>query len=367
MSTLMRRLAVALVALMLFTSGPALSPAMAQGSEEELRVVTRVLPPLVVELESGKYSGFSIELWNKIADKLNVKFKYHAAPNVGALLDNVRAGKADVGVAAISIVSKREAEFDFSQPILNAGLQIMVRGRGDADSNPLWDLLGLLFSPAILVWLGIAALLIIVPAHIVWYLERDQPDGIIPTKDYIPGIFYAAYWAAATLATQAEQAPRNWIARGVTVLWMFTAIVFVAFYTAQLTANLTVQRLEGGINGPEDLPGKTVATTRGSTGAAAARAYRADVLEVERIEDAYSALLERRADAVVFDAPVLLFYAAKDGKGRVQMVGTPFRKEDYGIVFPRNHPLRKQVNVVLLGLREDGTYQQVYDKWFAGK
>jgi polar amino acid transport system substrate-binding protein len=242
-----------------------------------------------------------------------------------------------------------------------------VRGRGDADSNPLWDLLGLLFSPAILVWLGIAALLIIVPAHIVWYLERDQPDGIIPTKDYIPGIFYAAYWAAATLATQAEQAPRNWIARGVTVLWMFTAIVFVAFYTAQLTANLTVQRLEGGINGPEDLPGKTVATTRGSTGAAAARAYRADVLEVERIEDAYSALLERRADAVVFDAPVLLFYAAKDGKGRVQMVGTPFRKEDYGIVFPRNHPLRKQVNVVLLGLREDGTYQQVYDKWFAGK
>jgi polar amino acid transport system substrate-binding protein len=362
MSMVFGRLAAAL-ALMAF----ALSPALAQGPKGELRVVTRVLPPLVVEQPDGKFSGFSIELWNKIAEKLYLKFKYHAAPNVGALLEDVRAGKADVGVAAISIVSKREAEFDFSQPILNAGLQIMVRGRGEADANPLWDLLGLLFSPTILVWLGIALLLIIIPAHIVWFLERNQQDGIIPTKYYIPGIFYASYWAAATLATQAEQAPKHWIARIVTVLWMFTAIVFVAFYTAQLTATLTVQRLEGGINGPEDLPGKKVATTKGSTAAKAAGELRAEVTEVERIEDAYKALLDKQVDAVVFDAPVLLFFAAKEGKGRVQMVGAPFRKEDYGIVFPRNHPLRKQVNVVLLGLREDGTYQQLYDKWFAGK
>ncbi len=367
MFTVMGRVAAALVALMLFALGPALGPAVAQGSEDELRVVTRVLPPLVVEQPGGKFSGFSIELWNKISEKLNLKFKYHVAANVVALLEDVRAGKADVGVAAISIVSKREAEFDFSQPILNAGLQIMVRGRGEADSNPLWELLGLLFSSAILVWLGIALLLIIIPAHVVWYLERRQPDGIIPTKDYIPGIFYALYWAAATLATQAEQAPRNWIARGVTVLWMFTAIVFVAFYTAQLTANLTVQRLEGGINGPDDLPGKKVATTKGSTAAKAARELRAEVIEVERIDDAFKALLDRQADAVVFDAPVLLFFAAKEGKGRVQMVGAPFRKEDYGIVFPRNHALRKRVNVALLGLREDGTYQQIYDKWFAAK
>jgi polar amino acid transport system substrate-binding protein len=34
-------------------------------------------------------------------------------------------------------------------------------------------------------------------------------------------------------------------------------------------------------------------------------------------------------------------------------------------VFPRNNPLRKQVNIALLALREDGTYQKLYDKWFA--
>jgi polar amino acid transport system substrate-binding protein len=339
-----------------------------KAEEKKLRVVTRVLPPLVVEQQGGALTGFSIDLWNKIAERLQLKATFHIAPDVRALLADMRSDKADVGVAAISITSAREAEFEFSQPILNSGLQIMVRGKGqDADSNPLWDLLGLLFSPTILVWLGIALVLIVVPAHLVWYLERRQKDGIIPTDKYYPGIFYAMYWAAATLATQAEQAPRHWLARIVTVLWMFTGVVFVAFYTAQLAATLTVQQIQGGINGPDDLQGKRVATTRGSTAAAVMRELRAQVHEVARIEEAYQALHDKQVDAVVFDAPVLLFYAAKEGKGRVHMVGSAFRKEDYGIVFQRSNPLRKQVNVALLALREDGTYQQLYDKWFAAK
>jgi polar amino acid transport system substrate-binding protein len=128
-----------------------------------------------------------------------------------------------------------------------------------------------------------------------------------------------------------------------------------------------VQQIQGGINGPDDLQNKKVATTRGSTAATALRELRADVNEVAKIEDAYKALHDKQVDAVVFDAPVLLFYAAREGKGRVHLVGSPFRKEDYGIVFPRNNTLRRQVNIALLGLREDGTYQKLYDKWFASK
>ena len=62
---------------------------------------------------------------------------------------------------------------------------------------------------------------------------------------------------------------------------------------------------------------------------------------------------------MVFDAPILLYYAANEGKGRVHLVGTPFRKEDYGIVFQAGNPLRKQVNNTLLTLREDGPNQQI--------
>jgi polar amino acid transport system substrate-binding protein len=184
---------IGVVALVLAAVLTPMSAALAQGSgQQKLRVVTRVLPPLVVEEPGGKLAGFSIELWESIAARLKLETAFQVAPNVGALLADMRSGKADVGVAAVSITSAREAEFDFTQPILNAGLQIMVRGRGQDDGgNPFWDLLGLLFSSAILVWLGIALLLIVIPAHIVWYLEKDCPGGIIPTNKYYPGIFYA--------------------------------------------------------------------------------------------------------------------------------------------------------------------------------
>ena len=94
---------------------------------------------------------------------------------------------------------------------------------------------------------------------------------------------------------------------------------------------------------------------------------RAQVVEFAGIGEAYEALQNRDVDAVVFDSPVLLYYAANDGKGRVHLVGTPFRKEDYGIIFRPGNPLRRQVNATLLQLREDGTYQQIYDKWFASR
>ncbi len=77
--------------------------------------------------------------------------------------------------------------------------------------------------------------------------------------------------------------------------------------------------------------------------------------------------MKGQADAVVFDSPVLLYYAAHEGKGKVNLVGPVFRKESYGIIFPQNSPYRRHVDNALLTLKENGTYQRLYDKWFAGK
>jgi polar amino acid transport system substrate-binding protein len=65
-------------------------------------------------------------------------------------------------------------------------------------------LLCLLFSKTILVWLGIALLFILIPAHVVWLLERRHQDGIMSSANYFPCILHALYWAASTLATPAE-------------------------------------------------------------------------------------------------------------------------------------------------------------------
>ena len=91
------------------------------------------------------------------------------------------------------------------------------------------------------------------------------------------------------------------------------------------------------------------------------------VKEFVTIEQADIALLHDSVDAVVFDAPVLLYFAGHEGRGRVRIAGPVFHKEDCGIVFPDNSPWRRKVDGALLALREDGTYAQIYEKWFGAR
>jgi len=192
-----------LVLMLVVTLAGLMAPAAAQSppGEGTVRVATRVVPPLVIE-GSGKLSGFSIELWNSIAERLALKSEFVAYPDVKSLLDAVRAGHADTAIAAISITAEREREFEFSLPMLDAGLQILVRSDGVGTDNPLSGLLRVLLSKTLLLWLSIAAVLVIVPAHLLWLIERGHKDGILPDKRYFPGIFHAMWWATSTLAAR---------------------------------------------------------------------------------------------------------------------------------------------------------------------
>jgi polar amino acid transport system substrate-binding protein len=134
-----------------------------------------------------------------------------------------------------------------------------------------------------------------------------------------------------------------------------------------LQAGLQIMVRSGsdGIKGPEDLPGKRIGTAPGSTASAFLRTIDAQIHEFATIKYAAFALRDNNVDAIVYDAPVLLHYAAHAGRGRVQVIGPLLQKEDYGIVFPQGSPLRKQVNDTLKFFREDGTYRKLHTKWFA--
>ena len=86
-----------------------------------------------------------------------------------------------------------------------------------------------------------------------------------------------------------------------------------------------------------------------------------------RIEDVYEALQKNKADAVVFDAPVLLYYTAHEGQGKAEIIGPVFQKESYGIALTTSSPWRRPVNLALLTLKENGTYDAIYNKWFGNK
>jgi len=342
------------------------SSAAAQSAPSELQAGVGIVPPFVMQ-ENGTLTGFSIDLWNAIAERLKLKTNYRVMPDAASLLAGMRSKEIDIVVSPVVVTVARDEEFDFSLPIVQSGFAIMVRDTGQtATTNPLEDLLRLLFSRTTVVWLAIALVLILVPAHLVWWFERSRGDGIIADKRYFPGIFEAMYWAVSCLTAQAETMPHQWIARLFSVFWMFAGVVFVAFYTAQLTTTLTVGRIQGAINGPDDLPGKQVGTIAGSTAADYLKAQNAQVVEFNQSDDVFKALLSKRVDAVVFASPVLLYYAAHKGKGLVKIVGSEFNVAPISFGFQLDNPLRRKVNGALLALRENGSYQRLYDKWFGG-
>jgi polar amino acid transport system substrate-binding protein len=160
-------LSVCCAAILIAFSGNALAQASAPGNGQVLSVSTRAVPPFVIE-QDGKLQGFSIDLWQALATEMGRRSTFTKIDTLRDLLDSVEQKKVDLAIAAISITAAREEKFDFSQPMFDSGLQIMVRSDGHDGGFSFTSLKNLLTSgpmPALLIILG---LLILIPAHIVW-------------------------------------------------------------------------------------------------------------------------------------------------------------------------------------------------------
>jgi polar amino acid transport system substrate-binding protein len=328
----------------------------------ELRVITRVVPPFVTK-DGDQFKGFSVELWSSIAKEIGKPFHFVETANIKEILAGMKAGQGDVAIAAISITAQREQDFDFSQPMFDSGLQILVRNDNESGFglSQIWKLLTTGAMPFLL---SLLAALILLPAHIAWFLERKHADQLF-SHSYFPGIFQAMWWSTgAAVGQQPDNLRSNW-GRIISSMIVIISLLFVSYFQATFTTVLTVQSLRGDINGPEDLQGRKVGTTAGSTAAIFLKGIDVPPVEFQKIDQAFTALDNKQLDAVVFDAPVLLFYAATTGRNKARIVGPMLRKENYGILFPRGSDLRKPVNEALLKLRENGTYDALYSKWFA--
>ncbi len=358
--------ALIVVAILVSTIGmiPGLTPA-AHAQPRTITVATYNLEPFVFN-RGGIRSGFTIDVLDEIGKRTGWNFKYVDVddPSSPALLKAVIDGRADAGACAISVTSDRADIVDFSQPMMSAGLQIMVPAGTTQRTQPgLIDFLKLLFSKSMLVWFFAALVLTIVPAHIIWLLERRVSHSNV-SKSYFPGIFQAFEWGLGMLSAAPVDEPRRWLTKTVTVVWTFVSLIFVAYYTAILTANLTVEKIDARISTPEDLIGKSVCTVNKSTTSDYLKDLGLRFDGKRTIEECFAGMRDKRFDAIVFDAPVLEYYLSIHGAGDAELVGPTFKPRDYGIAFRIGSDLRRQVDDALLSIREDGTFDQVTQKWF---
>lgn len=357
------RALLTVVALVALLAGVPDQQAFAQ--QRTVTVAAFNIPPLV-EINNGAHTGFAIELWNEITKRTGWNTNYIDVPTVPDQLSAVAAGRADVTTGAVSITVDRADAFDFSQPTLNSGLQIIVpyAKSGDTATSGLKDFLKLLFSESMVVLLLSAVLITAIPAHLIWLAERRHPTSRLVSKSYFPGIFEALQYGMEKLTSSSSDAPRHGLSRTIAVVWAFVGVIFVAHYTAALTSNLTVAKFNAKITSPSDLLNKKVCTEGSTTSSEFLHELGVEPTEVPEITGCYDGLKKKKFDAVVFDAPVLHFFVANAGAGVAMMAGPVFDAQDYGMAFRPGDRLRREVDHALLSIRQDGTYALMRSKWF---
>ena len=122
---------------------------------------------------------------------------------------------------------------------------------------------------------------------------------------------------------------------------------------------------------PEDLKGHTIAVKIGTSGEAYIRELPyADEIKIDTYDsnnDAYMAVINGNADATINDDSTLKYYIASQ-PGNLKIVGELLTGDDYGIAVPSGQTeTLKAVNDALLKLAKDGTYDEIYEKWFGVK
>jgi polar amino acid transport system substrate-binding protein len=80
---------------------------------------------------------------------------------------------------------------------------------------------------------------------------------------------------------------------------------------------------------------------------------------------ANQALLNKQIDAFVIDFPIAAGLVAEN-PDELTVAGQFVTNEDWGIVFEEGSELREHVNRVLQEMIDDGTVQQLQEKWFPG-
>lgn len=331
-------------------------PQSATDEKPKLTIAVSEFDPFVIRQQDGSLRGLTIDLFDRILSDNSWKGEYRLM-SFKEMLTAVKGGRVDMAASAISITREREQEMDFSMPYYDSGLMI-VTPKGASFSFLSF---GVISSPRVQITFALFFGFLLLSAVLLWWTERKQEGDI--SEKFFPGCFEALWLALATVSTvgYGDKAPKKWTGRFVAMIIMFLGIGFYGIIIAEVSSILTVEREGAAISGIEDLKGKTVATKAGTTSQEQLEPGGSMVLAFETIEEAYESLLKGKADAVFYDRPSVLRFAAKHPD--FEVVAKVYHPQYYGIALPKNSSLREAVNRSLLRLRESGEWKALQDKY----
>lgn len=131
-------------------------------------------------------------------------------------------------------------------------------------------------------------------------------------------------------------------------------------------SGLVVNKNNTSIQSFQDLSGKVIGVSVGSTGAeVAAKIDAQQVRTYNTIADAFLELQNGGVDVVINDTPVNEYFVSTKGKEYAKTVGEDYEPQPLGIAVKKgNTDLLNKLNDGLKKIKQSGEYNRIYKKWF---
>ena len=232
------------------------------------------------------------------------------------MLAAVESEQADGAIANISITAACERVMDFTQPIFSSGLQIMVPFE---QSNT--TILSIILRRDFLLAIVAAFALLFGGGMVMWAFERrhqfyfDKPAS---------EAMFSSFWWAFNLVVNGgfeQLAPRSFFGRIFGTLMVISSLFIISIFVVKITATLTVDAMQNNVAGINDLYEKRVGKIENSTAANFMDNRDMRYPGLRELIDGFEA---GELDAVIFDAPILAYYANTTGSYKAMMIARVF-------------------------------------------
>lgn len=340
--------------LFLVLLGAVTAQAQSKPAQSPLIVGVKITPPFIIKTENG-YTGLSIDLWERIADRIGRSYEYKEYDFLG-LLDATAKGRVDLSINPFSVTSEREEKMDFTQPFYVANLALAVA----ADrKNSAYAFLKNFFSFGFFKIIGLLFIVILVFGLFVWLAEKKQNNEF---GGGIKGLGHGIWWSAVTMTTvgYGDKAPRTFLGRIIGIIWMFTAVIIISGFTANIAATLTVRKIGLQLETVDDLKKISVGSIKKSSSAEFLRNNHIDFKAFETLNEGLDEVAAGNIKAFVYDEPILKhLIQANELNSKIQLHENRFGTDYYSFSTPRNSRFLEQINIALLKEIESPEWSEI--------
>ncbi|CAG7820788.1 unnamed protein product [Allacma fusca] len=376
-------------------------PAFSVIQRNRTYIVTTIIEEPFMMLKTGengevlegndKYIGFCKDLADKISTMLGITYEirtvkdgHYGADNhngewdgmVGELIRR----EADIAIAALTISSERERVIEFSKPFMSLGISIMVYKPKKQDPGVFSFMSPLsleIWLCVFFAYIGVSIVLFLVSRFnpTEWKLETN---GLI---NHVSVSNDPMWFSLAALFQQGSDiSPRSTAGRIVGSVWWFFTLILISSYTANFAAVRTVNRMVTPINSAEDLAAQTEVEYGTLSSGSTWNFFRKSQIGVyskmwdfmknrkhvfvKTYTDGIRRVREKKGKyALLIESPKN-DYTNERKPCDTMKVGRNLDAKGFGVATPLGSPLKHQINLAVLSMKESGTLMQLQNKWW---